>query len=145
MIARYADASALLRVLFSEPGPAVPLESKKPIVSSRIVEIEAFRALDRARLTGELDDEDMAQKSKELRSILKRIHLMAVSDDVIERASRTFPVNLRALDAVHVATAELLVAEGATVDFWTHDKRQGLAATARGLDVHGLDVHGLLD
>ncbi len=139
MNVRYADASALLRVLFGEPGPVMPLEAKKPVISSRIVEIETFRALDRARLTGHLDDEDMARKSKELRALLQRVHLMAVSDDVIERASRTYPVSIRALDAIHVATAEILAAEGASVDFWTHDKRQALAATARGLDVLGAD------
>lgn len=138
MIARYVDASALLRVLFGEPGPTVPLDAKKPVVSSRIVEIEAFRTLDRARLDGHLDDDAMARKSKELRAVLQRMHLMAVSDDVIDRACRTFPVRLRSLDAVHVATAEALAAEGATVEFWTHDDRQANAATVRGLDVRGL-------
>jgi hypothetical protein len=50
-------------------------------------------------------------------------------------------VNVRALDAIHVATAELLVgvAEGEAVEFWTHDSRQGTAAMSRGLTVYGIE------
>ena len=40
---KYADASALLRVLFGEPGPAVPLAGDR-LVSSELIEIESFRA-----------------------------------------------------------------------------------------------------
>jgi hypothetical protein len=48
-------------------------------------------------------------------------------------------VTLRALDAVHVATAEILAAEaiGEPLEFWTHDERQAIAARSRGLTVKG--------
>ena len=57
---KYVDASALLRILFSEPGPAVPLGKNDRVVSSRLVEVEAFRALDRERLLGNIDDAETA-------------------------------------------------------------------------------------
>ena len=49
------------------------------------------------------------------------------------------PVDLRALDAIHVATAEVLAAEAADdpLEFWTHDERQANAAASRGLTVRG--------
>ena len=134
---KYVDASALLRLLFREPGQAVPLQVGDTLVSSALVEVEAFRAIDRVRLLGQLDDRDTAMKLKELTDVLVRLDLVPVDRAVIDRARDPFAVNVRALDAIHVATAELLVAEGADVEFWTHDERQRLAALSRGLTVHG--------
>jgi len=50
-------------------------------------------------------------------------------------------VNVRALDAIHVATAEVLAseAESEVLEFWTHDERQASAALSRGLTVHGTE------
>ncbi len=134
----YLDASALLRVLFDEPGPKVPLERDAALVSSEIVEVEAFRAIDRARLAGEIDDRETAMKRKELTEIVARLDLVRIDRPVIDRAKLSFGVNLRTLDAIHVATAELVAAEaGADIAFWTHDERQRVAALSRGLTVRG--------
>lgn len=137
---RYVDASAVLRVLFVEPGPAVPIADGTSLVSSRIVEVETFRAIDRARLLGQMDDGQTATKRKELSDLLSMLDLAPVDDSVIERAKSSFAVNLRALDAIHVATAETLLreADGENVEFWTHDEKQARAALSRGFDVHGL-------
>jgi predicted nucleic acid-binding protein len=138
MSALYLDASALLRVLFDEPGSRVPLLRDAIAVSSRLVEVEAFRAIDRARLGGYLEDVEVARKSKELYGLLERLHLAPISDEVIDLSRAPFSVNVRALDAIHVATAELLSEEMGLVEFWTHDARQATAALSRGLDVRGL-------
>jgi hypothetical protein len=61
---------------------------------------------------------------------------------VIARAKESFAVAVRALDAIHVATAETLAAEAGNepVEFWTHDERQAAAALSRGLTVHGVTL-----
>jgi predicted nucleic acid-binding protein len=135
---KYADASALLRLLFQEAGPRIPLEGDR-IVSSRLVEVETFRAVDRERLLGRLDDTETALKRRELGDLLQAIDLASIDDPVLERARASFAVNVRALDAIHVATAEVLgvMAEGEGVEFWTHDERQATAALSRGLSVRG--------
>jgi len=135
--AHYADASALLRVLFAEPGPALPLGRGVVVLSSKLVEVEAARALDRGRLTGHLDDQQTARKHRELAELLGRVHLAPIDDHVVERARQSFPVSVRALDALHVATAELLARHAGPLQFWTHDTRQAVAAESRGLEVHG--------
>jgi predicted nucleic acid-binding protein len=137
---RYVDASAVLRILFGEDGPAVPLDPGDRLVSSRLVEIETCRAIDRERLLGHLDDRQTAIKRKELGDFLARLDVVAIDDDVIERARSPFAVNVRALDAIHVATAEILSAEasGEPLEFWTHDDRQATAALSRGLAVRGV-------
>ena len=136
---KYVDASAVLRVLFVEPGPRVLLAAGDRVVSSAVVEVEAFRAVDRERLSGRLDDVQTAIKRKELSNLLAMLHLASVDHLVIERAKSSFAVNVRALDAIHVATAEGLLAEGGgeSLEFWTHDDRQATAALSRGLSVHG--------
>jgi uncharacterized protein len=136
---KYADASAVLRVLFSEPGPRLPLAAGERVVSSQILEIEAFRAVDRERLLGRLDDTQVATKRKELTDLLAMLDLASVDGAVIDHAKSPFAVNVRALDAIHVATAEILAAEaeGDPLEFWTHDDRQATAALSRGLTVRG--------
>jgi predicted nucleic acid-binding protein len=136
---KYVDASALLRILFAEPGPSVSLTTRERLVSSELVEIEAFRAVDRERLLGHLDDSQTAVKRKELTDLLAMLDLAAIDTAVIERAKSPFAVNVRALDAVHVATAEVLASEaaGEQIEFWTHDDRQATAALSRGLTVRG--------
>ena len=136
---KYVDASAVLRILFQEPGPAVSLTPGDRVVSSQLVEVETFRAVDRERLLGHLDDLQTAIKRKELTALLAMIDLAAVDTTVIARAKGAFPVNVRALDAIHVATAEILEMEALddAVEFWTHDERQAGAALSRGLTVRG--------
>jgi uncharacterized protein len=137
---KYVDASAILRVLFREAGPTVPLVAGDRVVSSQLIEVETFRAVDRERLLGTLDDQQTAVKRKELTTFLATLDLMALDRSVIERAKGSFAVNLRALDALHVATAEVLAAEipGDPLEFWTHDDRQATAALSRGLTVRGV-------
>ena len=137
---RYVDASAVLRVIFLEAGPAVPLRGAGRVVSSQLLEVEAFRAIDRERLTGLLDDAETAAKRKELSEFLSRLDLAPIDAAVIERARSPFAVNVRALDAIHVATAEVLAAAAGEdgLEFWTHDERQATAALSRGLTVRGV-------
>ena len=136
---KYVDASAVLRILFSESGSKVPLAGNDRVVSSQLVEIEAFRAVDRERLLGNLDDAETASKRKELADLLAMLDLAAIDAGVVDRAKSPFAVNVRALDAIHVATAEILAAEaeGEPLEFWTHDDRQATAALSRGLTVRG--------
>lgn len=102
---KYVDASAVLRILFSD----------------------------------NLDDAETARKRKELADLLAMLDLATIDAAVVDRAKSPFAVNVRALDAIHVATAEILAAEaeGESLEFWTHDDRQATAALSRGLTVHG--------
>lgn len=139
---KYVDTSAVLRLLFSEQGVAVPLVGRDRVVSSALLEVEAFRAVDRERLLGNLGDAETARKRKELAEIVAMLDLVPIDGSVIDRAKSSFAVNVRALDAIHVATAEVLAAEaeGEPLEFWTHDARQAIAATSRGLTVCGVGV-----
>ncbi len=77
---------------------------------------------------------------QELAALVAALDLAAVDGGVIARAKSPFAVNIRAIDAIHVATAEVLAAEADTepLGFWTHDQRQADAAVSGGLIVHGI-------
>lgn len=137
---KYVDASAVLRVLFGEAGPSASFVPGDRVASSQLLEVEAFRAVDRERLVGGLDDRQTATKRKELADLIAMLDLAVIDRHVIDRAKSSFAVNVRALDAIHVATAELLAAESEDdpLEFWTHDERQAIAAASRGLDVRGV-------
>ena len=140
---KYVDASAVLRIVFSESGSnKVPLGGPDRVVSSQLVEIEAFRAVDRERLLGNLDDAETASKRKELTDLLAMLDLASIDAAVVDRAKSPLAVTVRALDAIHVATAEILAAEaeGEPLEFWTHDDRQATAALSRGLTVRGIGI-----
>lgn len=79
-------------------------------------------------------------KRRELRELLAMLDLIPIDGQVLERAQNPFPVNVRALDAIHVATAEVIAFEAkvGTLEFWTHDNRQATAALCRGLTVRGV-------
>ena len=134
---RYADASCLLRLLFSEKGHRLPLTGGS-VVSSAIAEVEVYRAIERARLTGVSDDRLTSSLHQSASRLLRALHLLPVTRDVISNASAAFSVNVRALDALHVATAQELLSLGQPVEFWTHDQRQAMAAGARGLTTLGV-------
>lgn len=108
--------------------------------SSHLVVVETFRAVDRARLLGQLHDVETATKRKELVDLLTTPDLAAIDGAVVNRANEAFAINVRALDAIHAATAHALAAEADAepLEFWTHDERQASAAMSRGLTVKGV-------
>jgi predicted nucleic acid-binding protein len=116
------------------------------VVSSELIEIETCRAVDRERLIGNLDDAETARKRKELDEMLGMLDLVPIGRRVVDLARDPFSVNVRALDAIHVATAQVLARTLSDDDtdealtFWTHDERQATAALSRGLDVQGAEV-----
>jgi uncharacterized protein with PIN domain len=85
----YLDASCLVRLLLGEEGARAPLGRNVVAASSKVVEVECFRTLDRARLGGYLDDAETASKSLELGQLIARLHLVPVSNEVIALARAT--------------------------------------------------------
>ncbi len=62
----------------------MPLLAGEHVVSSRLIEVEAFRAVDRERLLGGLSDAETAIKRKELTELLAMTDLAPVDGTVID-------------------------------------------------------------
>jgi hypothetical protein len=66
------------------------------------------------------------------------VHLFPVSDEVIKKARSPFPIPVRALHALHAATAQVIQEEAGGLEFWTRDGAQAAAAVTLGLEVRGV-------
>jgi predicted nucleic acid-binding protein len=65
--------------------------------------------------------------------VLARVDLVRINDRILDAAGAMLPVELRSLDAIHLATAQQLGADLARVV--TYDQRMTVAARQLGLMV----------
>lgn len=122
----YLDASALVKLVRLEAESDVLRdylnESDVSRVSSAIARVELLRSVTRFR----------PEDEPEARLVLRRVGEIAVDRSVLERAA-TLPVDVRGLDAIHLASA-LRVRRNLTA-LVTYDRRMAAAADALGLPV----------
>ena len=87
----------------------------------------------RARVAGRLTPADEGAALRWLQMFRRRCDVMAITDAALARAGRPFPVEpIRTLDAVHLATAELLGEPPQLVTVLTRDHRVSENAKALG-------------
>lgn len=135
----YCDASVLLRFVLDQPDRLTALERLGDLVTSALAEVECLRAIENARLRGELDDEGFLARRTEAYAKLSGLWRVDLSRAILRRAQEPFGVPLRTLDAVHIATA-LAWRDRREPDvvFATHDRQQARAAAALGFEVVGV-------
>ncbi|UVS82221.1 type II toxin-antitoxin system VapC family toxin [Actinokineospora sp. UTMC 2448] len=130
----YLDSCAVIKLVHNEDHSSdlvawlnAPGRSGAQLVSSVLVEVETVRALRRsapAALPG-------------IPAVLARLYRVQITD-VIRATAAAYPeATLRTLDAIHLATAQVVVSETATPlsAFVTYDKRLLDSAVAAGLPV----------
>jgi predicted nucleic acid-binding protein len=123
----FLETSALLRVLFNEPGgdeTRAALKKAERIFASRLLRIETERSVLRVML----DDVDLERHApafdKELRDLWSRTDFFEMTPMVCELAGRIAPrARLRSLDAIHLATFRQVQTLAADVAMLTFDKR----------------------
>jgi predicted nucleic acid-binding protein len=138
-VTAYVDTSALLRLVLREPGAIEELRSCDALVSSELIAVESFRALDRLRLQGALSAEEAALRRETVTEWLEAVDLVLLQRPILARASEPFPTPLGTLDALHLATA--LVWQDRMrqrLAMATHDRDLALAARSYGFDVRGI-------
>jgi len=135
----YLDTSVVLRVLFHEPNPVKVWAKWDKAYSSSLWRVEALRTVDRLRLSGNLADREVADLTRDIRTVHETLSIQPLNDSILQRASESFPTVVGTLDALHLATA-LAIRELDKPDlFLTHDLRLGTAARSLGFDVVGID------
>ena len=122
---RYIESSALLAALLEQDASALKeLRADGQRVTSSLTFAEASRALIRARVAGRITPAEERKGLRALQTFQRRCAVVAVTDTVLTRAGRPFPVEpIRTLDAIHLATAELLGETPQLVTLITRDDR----------------------
>lgn len=129
----YLDSSVVLRrVLLGEIVIEQAFACPR-CVTSELLEIECRRVIQRCRLTGELTDAGLADAFERLESILAAVDLLDLSRDIKRRAMGAFPVVVRTLDALHLATALIVAQTDDRVAVFSHDDGMNRCARAIGL------------
>lgn len=121
----YLDSSAVLKFIFNEPESSA---AKKEIVgilySSELVRVEVIRAV--LRIAPEL--------MERAHSVLSKIRIIKMKSAVLVRAERLPDhVNVRGMDAIHLASANTLGKIGQIIV--TYDKNMAKAAQELGYQV----------
>lgn len=99
MSAAYIDASALVKLFKAERETEVfrAALSDWPVqVASELIRVEAICTARR------LGGEEVLQRAK---AALERINLVPISPEIVELATNEYTPALRAMDAIHLATA----------------------------------------
>jgi hypothetical protein len=125
----YLDSSAIVKLVVREPESSALfdwLAERPERISSALARVEVLRALRRAGPAG-------AASRRRAREVLDRIALLPVDRPILDAAGELGPLDLRSLDAIHLATALSVGADLAGVV--TYDERLAAAATSAHLDV----------
>lgn len=133
----YIESSALLAALLEQDPAAIrALRAPGRRVTSAITFAEANRAVVRARVAGRLTVTQERDAVRALQTFERRCIIVTVSDWVLTRAGHPFPVEpVRTLDAIHLATAELLGEPPQLVTIVTRDARIRDNAKAMGYQI----------
>ncbi len=126
----YLDSSAIVKMIRPEAESRDLVEwlnrRNEPAVTSVLAEVEVPRALRRSS----------PAHLAAMPAVLARISRIEMDAAVRATAGAYVTDALRSLDAVHLATAEVLVAAGKTVSaFVTYDTRQAGAVEPTGIRV----------
>jgi predicted nucleic acid-binding protein len=125
MRATYLDSSAIVKLVVAEPESRAlraHLRRRKPLLSSALARTEVVRALLPAGAIA------MARG----REVLRRLDLIRINDRVLDMAGTLEPAQVRSLDAIHLATAQLLGEDLSQII--TYDDRMADAARSLGLN-----------
>jgi predicted nucleic acid-binding protein len=116
----YLDTSVGLAHLLGEDRfPSVALWDES-LVASRLMEYEMWTRIHSRKLTNTHGDA--------ARALLGRVAFLEMAPPVLARATEPFPIAVRTLDALHLASVEFLRAQGVSVELATYDDRMLEAA-----------------
>ena len=126
----YLDASVVLAQLFAKDRhPPVDLWTQ-PLVASRLLLYEVWNRV-HARGLG-------AEHADAARVVMDGVSLVELTPIVLSRALEPFPVAVRTLDALHLATIEFLREQGRSVELASYDQRLITAGAALGIPLSAL-------
>lgn len=126
----YLDSSVALAHLLDERRAPPPSLWQRALVTSRLLEYEVWTGLNAQGLGS--SHSDMAG------TLIDRIALVELSPAVLARALQPFPVPLRTLDTLHLATIEFLRGRNYRIELAAYDERLLAAARALGIPLFEL-------
>lgn len=137
----YIDSSILLRVVLQQPDTLAEWPELTQGVASPLLGVECHRTIDRLWRLDDFDEETYAAKQRETQTFLARFEMVPLDDSILQMAAQPFPIIVRTLDAIHLASAmsyrAALPPDERPLLFATHDTQLARAARAMHFEVIG--------
>jgi predicted nucleic acid-binding protein len=126
----YLDSAAIVKLVRREEHSAalaswLNQRSDEPLVASSLVEVEVPRAIRRAA----------PQALMGVPAAIGRLYRLEIDATIRATAAAFEQPTLRSLDAIHLATAQVLAHEAGSLTFVTYDKRLLACAAEVGLPI----------
>jgi predicted nucleic acid-binding protein len=125
----YLDSSVALAHLLAEDRSPPESIWREALVASRLLEYEVWNRIHARRLA--------RSHGEAVRALIGQLTLIELVPPVLTRALEPFPVLVRTLDALHLASIVFLRARRQTVELASFDERQLDAARALDIPIFG--------
>ena len=124
----YLDTSVALAHLLAEDRRPLAEFWSQPLISSRLLQYEVQTRLNNLQV---------AAAGREIAdNLLQRIALIEIVPEVVQRVREKNSVQLRTLDALHIASLEFLRGQGVSIELATYDERMRAAAGKLKIPLH---------
>jgi predicted nucleic acid-binding protein len=127
----YLDTSVAVAHLLAEDRQPPAKLWQELLVSSRLLQYELWTSIHRRQLAQTHADA--------ARALLGQIAFLEMVPEVLGRALEPFPVEVRTLDALHLASLHFLHSQGQPAALATYDARLTEAARRLDFEVYELD------
>jgi len=121
----YLDSSVALAQLFAEDRQPPEDLWREPLTASRLLQYEVWARVHAHRFE--------APHGDKVRDLLDGVAYIELTPPVLARALEPFPVPVRTLDALHLATMDFVQGHGQAIELASYDAR--LLAAARALRI----------
>ena len=126
----YLDSSVALAHLLAEDRYPPEDLWQQQLVSSRLLEYEVWNRIHACRLDRSHGDA--------VRALVGSVALLELAPPVLARALEPFPISVRTLDALHLASIEFLRERQQQVELASYDERLIAAARALHISLYGV-------
>jgi predicted nucleic acid-binding protein len=126
----YLDTSVVLAHLFAEDRRPPGWIWGETLVSSRLLEYEMWTRLHARRAD--------LRRQEAATALLGRVAFVELAEPVLRRAREPFPLPVRTLDALHLASIDFLTRSGQEVQLAAYDRR--MVALAEALSIRVVDL-----
>jgi len=126
----YLDSSVVLASIFAEDASPRDTFWDGPLISSRLLLYEVWNRIHAQGYA--------ISRGRDAEMLLEHVELIELSRHILDRVLQPFPIPVRTLDALHLATMIFLRQQGQDVVLASYDHRLLAAAHALGVDATSL-------
>lgn len=126
----YLDSSVALAHLLAEDRSPPEDIWREILISSRLLEYEVWNRIHARGLARSHADAT--------RNVIGRLVFIELDPPVLARALEPFPIPVRTLDALHLASIEFMRSRHQTIELLSYDERLTTAAQALSIPVYAV-------